>query len=342
MWRTAVLGWLGVVFGGHVTAAPPELPVQHDLSLPVCSGPGAVAFTPDSKLLACYRNRGDLRLWDTTTGKLLDTVETSAGTSSFVTDSGMAFSPDGKTLAVGAWSGIGTDGHIFLWEIKDGKKLVRKGILKNTVQGVSALAFTPDGKSLLCVGHGKDVRSWDLATEKVRSLPVKHRKRVGGMALGPDGNTLVTADAGEVKVWDLMTGKETASWKVADLSDLALSADGKVAAVSSFPKGGVAFWDVATGKRRDDLKPVPDVMGPMTFSPDGRMFAAVNSDRSKTPTVTVTELASGRVVAKHTHPGHHVHVVAWSPDGKLLVSGDIDEIAKARVLLRDASGLLRK
>lgn len=319
------------------TQAPP---LRHDLSEYPCSGTEALAFRPDSKLLASTRNRGELRLWDVATGELLDKVDHSGGMDGFVTDRGLAFSPDGKTLAVGMASGIETTGHIFLWDVQDGNRFNRRTILKDHTEGVLGLAFTPDGKTLLSAGYDKEIRLWDVSTGETRSILRGHQERILGMALSGDGQVLATGDPDEVKVWDLQTGQETASWEVVELVDLALSPDGKILAVALWNEAGITFWDVASGKRRADLKPLSDATGPMTFSPDGRRFVAVNRNRYARATVTVTNLADGSVRFKYPHGGGHVHVVAWSPDGKFLVSGDSDDSANAQLHLRDVSELL--
>src|SRR4051794_23520659 len=61
---------------------------------------------------------------------------------------GLAFSPDGKTLAGGVWWGKAVpdlpDGGVILWDVATGK---RASVLKG-YRGVTALAFSPDGKLL--------------------------------------------------------------------------------------------------------------------------------------------------------------------------------------------------
>src|SRR5439155_18943833 len=90
----------------------------------------------------------------------------------------LTFSPDGKTLAVGAWQ------RILLWDATIGKDLLRHG--GHTTQ-VGRVAFAPDGKTVATRAE-KEIILWDAATGRER-----HRFSGQGKLLGfsPVGNLLL-------------------------------------------------------------------------------------------------------------------------------------------------------
>lgn len=232
--RVGVLFCLEV---GLLTESAQVLPLRHDLSESPSGGAEAAAFTPDGKLLVSVRDRGRLRLWDTATGKILTRIDSYGEPKGCYTKHrGMAFSPDGKTLAIGVRAGITATGHIILFDVVDGESLERKTTLAGHTAGVTAVTYTPDGTTLISASLDKEIRLWDVATGKTRQILRGHTERILGMALSPDGKVLVSGDPGEVKVWDPETGQETGAWKVVDLVGLAISPDGKIAAVDSFPR----------------------------------------------------------------------------------------------------------
>ena len=94
----------------------------------------AVGFSPDSKLLALASGDGEVKLWDTSTGVALQTLE---GHSESV--SSVAFSPDGKVLA----SASG-DGTVKLWNTSTGEVLQR--LVVDAV--IRTVSFTDDGTLL--------------------------------------------------------------------------------------------------------------------------------------------------------------------------------------------------
>ncbi|HEU4347735.1 MAG TPA: hypothetical protein VFR35_08100 [Actinoplanes sp.] len=110
-----------------------------------------VVFRPDGRALAVDAG-GTVRLWDVTTGTTTS-IDTGAGS-----PSGLAFSPDGKTLAT-AVSG----GGVRLWD-------VATGTTSRTLAGSgggsvnTTIAFSPDGKTLAAGWTDERVRLWDLTS----------------------------------------------------------------------------------------------------------------------------------------------------------------------------------
>ncbi len=104
----------------------------------------------------------------------------------------VAFSPDGKTLAVASWE-RGTR----LWDVAAGKEA-------GAVDGHSTAAFSPDGKTLALGGKVWSVKLWDVATRKDRSALEWHRAQVSCVAFSPDGKMLASASRDRTfKLWDV-------------------------------------------------------------------------------------------------------------------------------------------
>jgi WD40 repeat protein len=101
---------------------------------------------------------------------------------------------------------------------------------------VYAVAFSPDGRSLLTASDDGLVRVWDTQTRKEKRRFKAHEGGALALSLSSGGRTLATGGRDKtVRVWDLKTGKETAALTglIGDVESLALTPDGRTVVASS-------------------------------------------------------------------------------------------------------------
>ncbi|MGO8748951.1 MAG: WD40 repeat domain-containing protein [Thermoguttaceae bacterium] len=310
---------------------------------------GAVAFSPDGKLLAIggavpAKNgyaRGEILVWDVASSQQRHVLAGHPGAVG-----ALAFTPDGKILASGGQRQyalhLGEEPqNVKLWDVASGRELAT---MLGQGDQVTCIAFSPDGKTLASGGIDGTVklrlahRDWKVRATLKPPTRKTQDEFVLSLAFDPRGGWLaVGTGAGNVEMWDMATLKLRNKLHVHDVKNygvlVALMPDGKTLATAA-PNGLVQFWDAESLQIRRTLNASPKAC-PMAFSPDGKWLATVAvkaEDWRKPCPVLLWNVATGQRIA--VLEGHKEAVVslAFSPDGKLLASGSADATAKLWML----------
>ena len=279
---------------------------------------GSVAFAPDGRSVALGRSDGGLEIEDLIEGQIRE-LEPGTGLGTLVR--GLAYSPDGKTLASG---GLGRE--VKLWDVESKSLLAA---LEGHAEPVAALAFSPDGKTLASGSLDGSIRLWDVATGRELTGIAAHTRDVRGLAFSPDGKTLASGSLdGSARIWDVATGGELASIRGGGrrVFAVAFAPDGKTLALAlspsaAEPNGQVLLWSPAESRQPYRILGQASVSA-VAFSPDGKTLATAGGDR----TLKLWDLATGKEIANLAGHEGFIASLAFSPDGKTIATAGQDHL----------------
>ena len=115
---------------------------------------------------------------------------------------------------------------------------------------VVAVAFSPDGSTVLTGSEDNTARLWDARTGQARGEPLKHEGRVSSVAFSPDGSTVLTgSDDKTARLWDARTGQARGEPLKHDggVLDVAFSPDGSTVLTGSYDNTA-RLWDARAGR----------------------------------------------------------------------------------------------
>jgi len=175
----------------------------------------ALAVTPDGRTLAATAGPKHIAIWDTSTAKVLRTIELDQEVYGLFMPPPAALSPDGKLLGLRLATvrpgGDVANRSFSVWDVTTGKQRWRRETLFET----DALAFSPDGKMFAEAALGT-IGLWDSETGKQLqrfdcSVPdeVQYPGQRERLAFTQDNKGLIAGSCGpQVFLWDLTTGAE--------------------------------------------------------------------------------------------------------------------------------------
>jgi WD40 repeat protein len=240
---------------------------------------------------------------------------------------GMAFSPDGKTVATREQNGA-----IVLWDFLAGE--ARVTIRTPESWTGRELTFAPDSKALsfrwneggLSDGTWKTgIQAWDVATGHPLCSPVQAGSREEKVCLSPDGRWFVSCAGATLQKRDAPTGNPVGSaWKAAGpVEALLLSPDGRLLVTLG---DELEWWDPATGRQCAPSTPILNGKGQVAFSSRSLAFSP-NSKwlicrvaTFETETVRVHDAATGKPFGEPVTAKMEYGSTQVSPDGATLAT----------------------
>ena len=218
---------------------------------------------------------------------------------------GLAFSPDGKTLF-----SSGVEGTIRLWDAHTGLARAR---ISTSGGMISHLVIAPDGATLASLNQDHTVSLWN-ATGGLDATLVDSIGMDGALAFAPTGDTLAAATRDHtLLLWDTRTRQSLARLQYGhEIRAVAFAPEGEV--IASGPSGPIRIWDFRTGQKVRDVDHPGHRICSMAFSPDGQLAATAGEAND----VLLWDVNSWTKRARLAGPGGPL-ISAFSPDGRELV-----------------------
>jgi WD40 repeat protein len=291
-------------------------------------------FSPDGRLVAAISGEHVI-LWNVDTGRKFQTLKKLDGTPNT-----LAFSPDGRLLAVAATKGRMPEGgsELTVWEVSTGKSVNR---LKGNNDFVSSLRFIAEGRALLIgslqyqrEGSMGTVKVWDLRENRLGRYDVHEGKAVSSLIHLRDRRAVILQSGSDVELRDVK------SWQVIHTFDppesdesesmrrsrflmsanralaVAFSSDGTTVS-ADLPGEGIRSWDSRTGGVKNRIPRQQSSDEVIATSSNGNFIVEATAKE-----VRLVDLVNGDKKVLPLKPPGPISAIALSRDGRSLVTAD--------------------
>jgi WD40 repeat protein len=329
---------------------------------------GNYAFSADGKAVLLVSDFWQARLWDTQTGqpradvpqteKMVEWVSADPDGKTMLIASGsdirrveialpqpgrklegpqdyacssMAFSPDGKKIAMATFQKGRSEVHF--WDPVTARPAGQSIPFGDGKRQGWYVAYSPDGKVLLTVdaSYPQDpsdpatARLWDAATHKVIGEPIPVQwsaeswtSRVHTIGFSPDGKRLLLARGKVARLYDTATGQPVGKplEHGASIRAVAFSPDGKRIVTAGDDKTA-RFWEATTGQPAGEALRHQAAVSFVVFSPDGKSVLT-----SAGQTARLWQAATGQPIGAPLR--HGAPAARFSPDGKTVLMAAAD------------------
>jgi WD40 repeat protein/serine/threonine protein kinase len=285
----------------------------------------SLAVTPDGELLAAAgdTDRDDdepvIQLYRPLTDRRAGQLRGHTGEA--IND--LSFSADGKRLA-----SAGKDGTVRVWDVAGHQeravfrpeKEPRPTSHDPSARAIRGVSFAPDGLSVVSGGQDGAVRLWNFAGQKEEQVELDVRAPLGAAALSADGHTLALAErfTRQIKVWNLghlaseVDPKPTRTLGGLDSTPVALAVNQNGSVIAAATAEGAFVWRIGSDDRPKQV-----------FKGEAVAVAARGDElvvASEDGRLVWLDLATGRPRHSLAQVTGRPHLVAFSPDGRKLVT----------------------
>jgi WD40 repeat protein len=170
---------------------------------------------------------------------------------------------------------------------------------------------------------------WEVNTDReITNINLGFRNTVNSVAFSPDSKFVVSGSIDDIaRVWDVSTGHEITSMDLGlndTVNSVAFSPDGRFI-ISGSKDGTVRIWEANEGREIAHMSYEGMVLS-VAFSPNGKYIVSGTSNG----TIHVEEIKTGQEIARLVQGNSSILTVAFSLDGKQILSANVDNITSDR------------
>jgi len=295
----------------------------------------ALVFSSDDKYI--YSGHGNyitykdsvVKIWDAKTGVLVNNLE---GHKKPV--SSVDLNAEIMKIASGS-----SDCTVRIWDMNNN---TCDYVLEGHTMDVTAVSFSPDGARLASASLDNTVKIWDVKTgKKIKEYIIEH-ERIENVKWRPDGKQIAAAASDKVYLWEI--DKPSGELIIEDtynyINRIAYSPDSLRLALGNF-NNTISVWDTGNGEKifsiDKDIFPKTPVCA-VQFSSDGKYIVSASGDSfsdHKDNSIKIWDAESGNLLTSMKGHDDNVNALAFSKDGRRVVSSSIDSTIRIWELVKD-------